>query len=1715
MQKIVKRALHPVLGIFLFLVVVFAAPQFEIGNQSPVNGSFSRFNYTAINETITEQNMDSFILNWDGANYSFYEDSLVLMMSFEDSAGLGESYSASDSFVRDTSKSGNNGTTCGGLGATWTSAGKYGGMTVYNGSTQYVDILNSPTLNFGQSDDSTVMGWVKTNMVGYQTWFDKSANNSAEGANKYHMWYLLTPNQKFDCRTGKEAVAWDSFESLSTYTVGEWAHIACVKSGNTIYLYINGEYDSQSPLDLFSGATPSIDHANIGRFRRDNIYYFNGSIDEVRVYRRALTGAEIWQQYSSNLREYDSNKWEFYSNQTNLTDRAYSFYTYANDTVGGSATTETRTVTVDTGFPSTNFSAPTLENATHIRVLSTIVNLTSSDSNYHYVIADWNRSLVGWFGFDSYNSTHVTDSSTWGNDAWFGGNFNERNFTGGKYGLALAFDGTNDYIEVNQTQSINNINSGFTFTGWVNFHQVDRATDTYDWQTFFAKSNYGSWYSLMLCTEAADCGGNKVLRFYTPGLTPTSVDYNWNSVQANVWYHVGVTYNTTHIAYYIDGNQVSAPTVSGAVTTNSNPLLIGYAKNGPYPFDGQMDELTFWNRALSPLEINATMNASLPRYEYNFTNLPDGPYTLQAYSKDAAGNVNQTEQLAIAVDTRVPGAYFDSPTPANNSLSGQNSVYVNITASDANQRHVVLDWNNSLKGWWRLEDNFVDESGNNNLGECTNCPSYTLSGKSGGAYQFNSDTSSYILINDSSSLDVTKQITLETWIKPATYRPMAIVGKWNTVGGGHSYVLYSNGIASAGFRLNNGATNFIQLTGWSTDPPLNQWSHLVATYNGTTAKVYVNGDEVASQTAVSTILSSASWVSIGREGYGNYYNGSIDEVKIYSRALHPDEINASMNANLWKYGHNFTNLADGAYNFTAYVVDAAGNKNQTEARTLTIDSTIPQIQFETPTYPNNTILTLENAPINISLTEANLNEFILNWNNTNISLYDDSLLAMFNFDNVASIGDSASAAADLSKSENNASINSATYSTDSKYGSSIYFDGSSSYVQLSNPGNFNFSGGSFTASAWIKAEGLGSNSMGAIVARDVGTNFKSWWIRVESDYRVRFLLSEDGGPEPNVYSTSTVQNQWTHVTAVKDNDNERIYMYINGVMEGNVSDTSGSNDPTNPIPVRIGDFYSAVGREFNGKIDEVRIWNRSLAPYEVKQVYSANLRKYDLSRWALFSNQTNLTDGIYTYYGYAKDVALNANQTEIRTLVIDVTPPNVSQNTPLANYLNDTSYPANILFNCSAADWYGLSNISLYITNSQNSSFALSNSSDTGGSQNSSIWALALSYGNYTWGCLAHDLTNHSTWTANRTITVNFTDMDGDGIADPVDNLEWSASDVDVTGATNFDITISGNSTTGTYDDVHDVAFYDASSRIMNFTHNFTAAKFNLARVSVKLSPTYIIANLSGQLQGRKTMYIADNNFIALCVKDAEISDISSMTADCSGVNETDFTTCLGNSTGVTNNSLTCYDEGSMIRITNLTYSALRGTPAPATGGGGGGTLKAPVGYNITSEISLFGISSIKLSLAETQDFDYILYDFDETTFELKISKRYTFLKNAVFELLPTQKEISLNTGEYKPLDLNGDGKKDITLTLDEVKHGYVSVTVARFPEPAHATPISDNEESLQIPTPKKESVAEQPETKEPILAAEMETKKHFPWWLLLVILLLAAYLRYNSKNRT
>ena len=169
-----------------------------------------------------------------------------------------------------------------------------------------------------------------------------------------------------------------------------------------------------------------------------------------------------------------------------------------------------------------------------------------------------------------------------------------------------------------------------------------------------------------------------------------------------------------------------------------------------------------------------------------------------------------------------------------------------------------------------------------------NAAGWTAQGKYGSALSFNG-SNAWVTIPDHASLDLTTGATLMAWVYPtglSGYRTVVM----KETSGGATYYLYSGpgDLAMGGGRFNGG--QYRETSGGAV-LPLNTWTHLATTYDGANIRVYRNGALVATLASTGPFDQSNSPLRLGGNSiWSEWWQGRIDEVRVYNRALSAAEI---------------------------------------------------------------------------------------------------------------------------------------------------------------------------------------------------------------------------------------------------------------------------------------------------------------------------------------------------------------------------------------------------------------------------------------------------------------------------------------------------------------------------------------------------------------------------------------------------------------------------------------------------------------------------------------------------------------------------------------------------------------------------------------------------------------------------------------------------------
>ncbi len=301
----------------------------------------------------------------------------------------------------------------------------------------------------------------------------------------------------------------------------------------------------------------------------------------------------------------------------------------------------------------------------------------------------------------------------------------------------------------------------------------------------------------------------------------------------------GTNISSTNITVMV-GNQPPVAVATASATSGTVPFVVNFSSAGSSDVEG------------SPLTYNwsfgdGTANSTLANPAHTYSAI--GVYTARLIVSD--GGKSGTNTVIISVvnpSTGLVAAYsFDE---------GSGTV-LNDLSGAGNHGTIV-------GGIW-------------------------TTGRFGQALQFNG-TSSLVTVADSASLDLSTGMTLEAWVYPTS------LGGWRDIIYKANDIYFLEGCTPTGLAPCVGGT-FSSATLYGTNAlPLNRWSHLAATYDGVTMRLYVDGVQVSSRLQTGNIAASTDPLTIGGDLISSqFWAGRIDEVRVYNRALSAAQILSDKN----------------------------------------------------------------------------------------------------------------------------------------------------------------------------------------------------------------------------------------------------------------------------------------------------------------------------------------------------------------------------------------------------------------------------------------------------------------------------------------------------------------------------------------------------------------------------------------------------------------------------------------------------------------------------------------------------------------------------------------------------------------------------------------------------------------------------------------------------
>ena len=493
----------------------------------------------------------------------------------------------------------------------------------------------------------------------------------------------------------------------------------------------------------------------------------------------------------------------------------------------------------------------------------------------------------------------------------------------------------------------------------------------------------------------------------------------------------------------------------------------------------------------------------------------------------------------------------------------------------------------------------------------------------------------------------TNTITLTAWVYPlgteAAFDGLIVNRGANVAGLNYSSSTDANGNYTLGYTWNNDGNTY----GWNSGlvPPANQWSLVALVVTSTNATVYLantNGMTFATHTYPHVIQSFSGPVAIGNDPSGSsgsrVFNGSLDEVAVFARALSQDQIAALFASASGisafapaiavqpspqnPYAQENVQFAVGAsgsqplnfqwqYETNGVFVNVANGGQFAGATTATL--TISNVNLSDPT--NYQVIVSNSLGSAVSSPAALVVE---------TSSYASAVLgnfptAYYSFNETGNPAGGGLTAYDYAGGFNGI------------YGTAVQngFDGISGplsadgYPEFTGnnwaaqiiPGDsnghltvdpWNLNTNTVTITCWIRPAGVAPAWSGLAFSRgaeptQVGLNF-SGSTDANGNRTLSYTWGDDSGWDSQLAPPT---NQWSFVTWVVTPTNATIYlMNTNGASSASVAGAYAVQGFAGATMIGC-DPYDASGRNFNGAIDELAIFNRALSPNQVSALYAA------------------------------------------------------------------------------------------------------------------------------------------------------------------------------------------------------------------------------------------------------------------------------------------------------------------------------------------------------------------------------------------------------------------------------------------------------------------------------------------------------------------------------
>lgn len=519
-------------------------------------------------------------------------------------------------------------------------------------------------------------------------------------------------------------------------------------------------------------------------------------------------------------------------------------------------------------------------------------------------------NLTGYWTLNENAPATVAQDSTGGNNGTYNGPTRSSGTTViSPNAAARMFDGVNDYISVNNSNDFTFGNTSFTVSLFLKTGSGNRAV-----LGNFNGSNRG-WGLYAYPNQVDFFGyGNQGINDAPKGAANLTNDQ---------WHHVAGVYSRSgsslKIDSYVDGTLVGTQTATVGNITSSSPLHFGHYLGQPY-FEGGLDDIRIYGRTLSAAEISSLASG--------------------------CGNASSSSSSSVSSGTGSSMSSSSSISSSGSSLSSSLSSTGSSLSSSSSVSSVCQPVTLSgLSAYWKMDGSgstIQDSTTFNNSGTLLNGAMQTASGAPVNYMNPRSlwldGTNDYALVPNTTNFPSGNAArTISLWMRQEALTSQAALvslGNGNTASQKFIVMMGSEGGQTYLFTDGVNESNNITLSG-SQIPTTGAWHHVAFVTDGSAWQYYLDGTLRKSGTFAVALNTVTNDVEIGarHDIATGYFDGMLDEVRIYNRALTAAEVAA--------FAQGCGNTGQGSSSSSSTSSSSSSTSSTSSSSSVSSGSTVP------------------------------------------------------------------------------------------------------------------------------------------------------------------------------------------------------------------------------------------------------------------------------------------------------------------------------------------------------------------------------------------------------------------------------------------------------------------------------------------------------------------------------------------------------------------------------------------------------------------------------------------------------------------------------------------------------------------------------------------------------------------------------------------------------